>query len=329
MYAASAALETALESHLFWRLSKEPMSAKHVSEELKIPIHRCRCWLDLLVGLGLLERQEGVYAPTSVAREAIIEVFTPETWEFMAAESREDYHGIINLPQHISHPESVWTAQGLTPPDYIGQMIDDLERARRFTSVLYEIHGPLAEKLTEILDMRNVTRLMDLGGGSGVISLAFLQRYPDLTAVVVDLEDVCKAGREIAKQTSLEDRICYHAADFIHQEIPTGFDMILECDVEIYSHELFQKLRAALNPKGRLVIVDWIPQSEREPTLQGLNYEFLASLKGRSHPRQTVEDVQDLLVQSGYHRVTVQTLEDPITHEVLGIVGPVIIQAHK
>lgn len=328
MYVASAALGTALESRLFWRLSKEPMRAKHVAEELKIPIHRCRCWLDLLVGIGLLERQNETYSPSSVAREAIIEVYTPETWEFLAVESRKDYHGITNLTQHISHPESVWVAQGLTPPDYIGQMREDLERARRFTRILYEIHSPLAEKLTEVLDMSNVTQLMDLGGGSGVISLSLLQRYPNLTAVVVDLENVCKVGREIAQQTSLGNRISYHAADFMHHEIPTGFDMILECDVKIYSKGLFQKLQAALNPEGRLVIVDWIPQSEREPTLHSLNYEFLASLKGRARPRQTVEDVQELLVQSGYHRVTVQTLKYPSIHEILGIVGPTILQAH-
>jgi len=329
MYVSSAALGTALESQLFWHLSKEPMTVEHVAMELNIPIHRCRCWLELLVGLGLLARRDETYIPSSVAQEAIIEAYTPETWEFLAAEAREYYHGIINLPQHISHPESVWVAQGLTPPDYIAQMIEDLERARRFTHVLYEIHGSLAEKLAEVLDMSNVTRLMDLGGGSGVISLALLKRYPNLTAVVVDLENVCKVGREIAKQTEQGDRISYHAADFVHQEIPTGFDMILECDVEIYSIELFQKLRMALNPGGRLVIVDWIPQLEREPTLQSLNYEFMASLKGRARPRQTVEEIQDQLVQSGYHRVTLQTLKEPITNEALGIVGPTIIQAHK
>ena len=141
MYVASAALGTGLEFRIFWRLSKEPMSAEQVATELNIPIHRCRCWLELLVGLDLLERRDETYITSLVAQEAIIEAYTPETWEFLAAEAREDYHGITNLPQHMSYPESVWIAQGLTPPDYISQMIEDLERARRFTRTLYEIHG--------------------------------------------------------------------------------------------------------------------------------------------------------------------------------------------
>lgn len=37
-------------------------------------------------------------------------------------------------------------------------------------------------------------RLMDLSGGSGVVSQALLQRHPELTAAVVDIANVC-AGR--------------------------------------------------------------------------------------------------------------------------------------
>ena len=39
---------------------------------------------------------------------------------------------------------------------------------------------PLAEELAGCLDMRGVERILDLGGGSGVISLALLEKHPDL-----------------------------------------------------------------------------------------------------------------------------------------------------
>jgi 16S rRNA G1207 methylase RsmC len=66
-------------------------------------------------------------------------------------------------------------------------MAQSPERARRFTRMLGEIHRPLAAELAETLDMTGVRRLMDLGGGSGVVSLALLNRHPELTAVVVDI----------------------------------------------------------------------------------------------------------------------------------------------
>lgn len=329
MYVASAALSTALEFRLFWRLADEPASAEHVAEELSIPLYRCRIWLDLLEGLGLLERQGETYEPSSVARVAIIKAHAPETWTLLAGDSRDRYPMGNDLTRHISHPESVWVAQGLKEPDYIRQMVEDPERAHRFTNMLYELHCPLAEKLAEILDMSDVRQMMDLGGGSGVMALALLRRHSNLTVVVVDIENVCKAGLAIAAQTTKAERITYHTADFVQNEIPTGFDMILECDVGIYTEDLFQKLRAALNPKGRLVIVDWLRQPEHEPTFQNRLDTFMSTLGGRGSPTLTVAEVNDLLVRSGFQRVTEMTLEEPVLHEVKGIIGPVILQAQK
>jgi hypothetical protein len=46
---------------------------------------------------------------------------------------------------------------------------------------------------------------------------------------VVDIPTVCAAAREIAARAPVAGRITYHAADFLHDELPRGFDMVLEC----------------------------------------------------------------------------------------------------
>jgi len=58
----------------------------------------------------------------------------------------------------------------------------DPDRAREFTRMLYEVHQYLGNELATLLDLTNVRRLMDVGGGSGVVTMALLQKYPDLTA---------------------------------------------------------------------------------------------------------------------------------------------------
>jgi hypothetical protein len=73
---------------------------------------------------------------------------------------------------------------------------------------------------------------------------ALLRRYPHLTAVVVDIANVCAAGREIATENSMEDRITYYAADFLRDELPSGFGMVLECDAGPYSEALFRRILA-------------------------------------------------------------------------------------
>jgi predicted O-methyltransferase YrrM len=319
MYIASAALGAALELGLFWRLAEEPRTVDDVTRAFGVPFNRCQCWLELLTGLGLLERRGETYAASSTVRTAILKAYSRETWALLAQEARERYPAGNNLSLHISHPESVWTAQGLEPPDYAAQMTKSAERARRFTRMLYEIHRPLAEKLAQTLDMTGVKRLMDLGGGSGVVSLSLLKRHSNLAAVVVDIGNVCDAGREIAAPTTMAERISYHAANFLQDELPTGFDMALECDVGIYTEELFRKVRSCLNPRGRVVIVDWFAQPGREPSLQSRMYAFLWSLGAPRFAVTTAAEVGDLLVRVGFHDIAEKTMKD----------GTVIIRAHK
>ncbi|UCD74566.1 MAG: hypothetical protein JSV91_12350 [Phycisphaerales bacterium] len=328
LYVAPAALNAAMELRLFWRLDDEPAAAERIAQDLSIPLHRCRRWLELLADLGLLEQQAGKYAPSPVARTAIIEAYSPEVWVLIAGDSRDRYPIGHDLTRHITHPESVWTAQGLTPPDYLQQMIDDPERARRFARILYEIHAPFAERLAEMLDMSGVRKLMDLGGGSGVWPLALLQKNPDLNALVIDFENVCRAGREIAAETAVADRIRYQAVDFMRDDLPAGFDMILHCDVGIYTEELFGKVHAALNPQGRLVIVDWIRRPGWRPTLLHRIHTFSSSLQGQYTIPDTAE-IRQMLENCGFEWITERLLEPTTCHEISGIPGPVVIEARK
>ncbi len=318
-YITSAALGAALELRLFWHLKDQPQTVDRVAQALGIPSNRCLYWLELLTGLGLLERRGEVYSPSSNARTAILDTYSQETWGLLAQEARERYPVGNDLALHIRQSGSVWTAQGLRAPDYVAQMIDNPERARRFTHMLYEIHRPMAEELVETLDMTGVRRMMDLGGGSGVVSLALLRRHPDLTAVVVDIANVCAAGRQIAADTPVAGRITYYAADFLYDELPSGFDMVLECDVGIYSEALFHKLWAALNPGGRLVIVDELAQPGQVPPLPRLRHVFQASLSDSNFTLPTVAQVYECLRQAHLTLISTQALSS----------GEIVIQASK
>jgi SAM-dependent methyltransferase len=301
-YIASAALNSALELGLFWLLASQPLDAPSVAHLLDIPVGRCRHWLQLLATMGLLDLGSEGYAPSTTARAAILEACSQDTWALLAQDARDRFPAVLDLALHIHEPGSVWAAQGLEPPDYFAQMVESPDRARHFTRMLYEFHLPLAETLAEYLDVTGVDRLMDLGGGSGVMSLALLGRCPHMTAVVVDVANVCAAGREIAHQSPVGERISFHTADFAHDELPSGFHMVLECDVGDYDEALLQKIRGTLNPGGRLVIVDhFAPAPGVAPaTMPYPLWAFLGSLHTPDSSRPTLAEIQALLAQVGF-----------------------------
>ena len=301
-YIISAALGAAMELGVFWLLAEKPLSAPNVAQSLNIPLNRCHHWLQILCKLGLLEDSAEGYAPSIIARKAILNAQSQDTWAFQAREDRDSSLFVQDLALNISKPISTWQTRNLTPPDYFQQIQEDPSYAARFTRKLYEIHCPLAEQLANMLDLRGVKSLLDLGGGSGVVSFALLRKQHDLTCVVVDVENVCQVGREIASENKLEKRITYLAADFLQDDLPTGFDMVMLCDVGSFSEILFRRIYDVLNPKGHLVIVDKFAPSRTSAPPSRLSSAFLDSLE---HPAQSIyfttrEVVQTRLQQAGF-----------------------------
>jgi SAM-dependent methyltransferase len=179
--------------------------------------------------------------------------------------------------------------------------------------MLYEIHIPLAEQLANLIDLQGVNRLLDLAGGSGVVSFALLRRRPELTSVVLDVEPVCQVGREIASENGLEKRVDYLAADLLQDDLPVGFDMVMLCDVGLFDEVLFRKIHDALNRDGRLVIVDKFAPTESDAPPSRLSGAFLASLQ---YPAQSIsfttgEMVQSRLRETGFRDFSIT----PVPHD--------------
>ncbi len=317
-YVPSAALNAALELGLFWRLAHQPQDAASVSETLGIPANRCGYWLDLLSSVGLLHEVAEGYTPSSTAQTAILDAHSQETWALLAQEAREHGPAVHDLAKRIHEPHAGWGALGLTHPDYVDRMRKNPQRARRFTRMLYELHQSLADGLAETIDVSDVERLMDLGGGSGVNSMALLHKHPHLSSVVVDIGNVCAAGREIATENGLEERLTYHAANFLEDELPSGFDMVLECDVGVYQEALFRNVHEALNSGGRFVIVDDRLEEEGVVPSNYIHSAFLDSLEDPDFAFPSVEGIEALLASAGF--------EPPLKGRVLG--DYVVIDAH-
>jgi ubiquinone/menaquinone biosynthesis C-methylase UbiE len=320
-YIDSVALNTALELGLFWQLAETPQTAEEASRTLGIPPQRCGAWLELLAGMGYLERRDELYAPTAAARTAILDAFSRETWGHLAEEERLRFPFGVDLARSMGHPLSVWAAQNHIPHDYLISIREDPGFARRFTNMLGELHLKMAEELAGLLDMRGARRVMDLGGGSGVVSLALLRRHPELSAVVVDHPHVCVAGREIAAARPEGERLTYRAGDFLYDDLPDDCDVALLCDVGVYSETLFRKIWCALNRGGRLVIVDDFESPAGQPSRACLRYAFFQSMTRSvtNGARPSIADVQKLLARAGFQLSVEQRLTD----------GSIVLQGRK
>jgi len=136
----------------------------------------------------------------------------------------------------------------------------------------------------------------------------------------LDIENVCIAGREIAEREGFSDRITYQAADFEDDEFPSGFDLVLQCDVAQYGTELINKLYRSLKPGGRLIYVDHFSPSENLAPITRLEWTFLDSLHDPNFSFPTLDEVKSRLAQTGF--------EVSDEHHTLGR-GLIVLQALK
>jgi len=298
-----AAIGAALELGLFWLLETESRDAAEVGRALGIPVGRCRAWLKVLATAGLVQEHVGLYAPTAAARTGILARYSTETWRLLAQEARERLDAVRDLPRKL-RARHERPSDGKAP--YLLHMAEDPERARRFTRMLYELHGPMAAQLAARVDLTGVRRLLDLGGGSGVVSIALAKRWPELSVTILDIANVCAEGREIVESEarSVSERIEFYSADFLDAELPAGFDAVLECDVSIYSEPLFRRVRQALAPGGKFVIADEFQPvgGSKDPTHVG--WALVRTLADPGWCAPTVDGTCELLSRSGFGPVT-------------------------
>jgi hypothetical protein len=168
-------------------LAEKPMNGAEVAQALNIPGKRGHYWLHYLQSFGVLEITSQGYVPSDVVHTAILDTYNRESWGHLVIDEQEKDACVHSLPQLISEPGSLWSIQGLEEPkNYVDRMRSSPERAREFTRMLFEVHQNLATQVAELLDLRGVERMMDLGGNSGVIAIALLRTYPVLTSTVVD-----------------------------------------------------------------------------------------------------------------------------------------------
>jgi cyclopropane fatty-acyl-phospholipid synthase-like methyltransferase len=164
----------------------------------------------------------------------------------------------------------------------------DPELARRFTAAMHSVSERPAAGLAEVVDFSKVRRLLDVGGGSGALSLAIARAWPNVRCTVWDLPVVCEIAREYAVAAGLSDRVTAEPGDMFGQPLPSGYDAVLFSQIlhdwgEETWPELLAKAAAAL-PEGGLILVHekLVEDDGRGPLANVLvNLDMLVWTEGR------------------------------------------------
>jgi predicted O-methyltransferase YrrM len=133
--------------------------------------------------------------------------------------------------------------------------------ARHLTMMLAGRAKNCAPALAHGVPLGEARQLLDVGGGTGIYSIACLQKNPQLRAVVWDRPEVLKIAAEMARDYGVSDRLECCAGDMFIDAFPAGCDVILlsnvlhDWDVP-QCRALLKRCAAALPCGGRVLVHD-------------------------------------------------------------------------
>ncbi len=131
----------------------------------------------------------------------------------------------------------------------------------KFTWAMHQRTMDIAPRLAAGISLKGARSLLDFGGGPGTYALAFLSKNPGLRATVGDRPAALEVAKTVARTHRAGARLSYLPLDLLTDPIPGTYDVVWYSNVlHIYSSEqnldILGRIRAVLNPGGRLIIQD-------------------------------------------------------------------------
>jgi hypothetical protein len=105
-------------------------------------------------------------------------------------------------------------------------------------------------------DLGSARHLLDLGGGHGLYSIAFAQKYPGLKVTLFDLPRIVVLAEAFVQRFSVQNQVLLQGGDFLVDDIGSGYDAVL-CSNVLHSSKrdvLLAKVRLAIKPGGQIIV---------------------------------------------------------------------------
>lgn len=250
----SAALISAGELGLFDRLASGPLTAGEAARACAASPRGIKALLDALLAFGFVEAEGERYRNGALIAahftSASAEDFTPgllwtaEAWRIML--------GMTDAIREGGPRVSLWK-----------QMEGRPGMGALFARYMEAFARYLSPRILDAIELpAGASRMLDIGGSHGLHSVAFCQRHPGLSSVVLDLPESLTTTPSVIERHGMQGRITLCPGDANVDELGGPYDVVLMLSVlhnQTYeqNQRLLGRVARALAPGGLLVIQEY------------------------------------------------------------------------
>ncbi|MBF5055217.1 PtdP, QbsJ [Alcanivorax sp. 521-1] len=295
---SAEALRVALALDLFAGL-ETAADAEAVAGRWRLDPGATEVWLELLWGLGCLERvTEGVAPRYRVSPVAAY------YWRPGGTDCRRAWCNRLARLQDAAGQLAPLLRDGATPTPPPGAAWAEGAR-RQIDQEQRAVTAPLAVALfQEWPELAGRRRLLDLGGGPGRVALSLARAFPDLRATVLDWPEAAEVARQNIAEAGLADRVRALGGDITVDDPGEGYDVIWCSSVLHFVAEpaaVLRRLHRALAPGGVLICAHGERGATAEASARVLPFYLPMMLAGHFVP--SPGEMGALLERAGFDTV--------------------------
>ncbi|MHB8910973.1 MAG: methyltransferase [Syntrophales bacterium] len=287
----SRVLLTGAELDLFSLTASAALSAREIAGRLGADLRALTIVLDALAAMGFLIKRDDTY------------LTEPSAARLLAADSPESILPIIR------HNVNLWERWGRLTGKVVATPPPDVSM-EAFIGAMHAIARPLAARIVALAGPAGARRLLDVGGGSGTYTLAFLEAIPEMRATIFDLPAVIEMARERVSAAGMLGRVTLVSGDYRKDQLPGGHDLafvsaIIHQNSPAENVMMFRKIFAALSPGGRIVVRDHVLGPDRTEPRSGALFavNMLVGTEGGNSYAEA--EIREMLTQAGFTGIRV------------------------
>ena len=302
----SKLLLTGIELKVFNQLS-EPRSAEAVAEAIGSHPENTRLFLDGLAACDLVTKKDGTYRNTTTAQEFLVEGSQTFMGPMLTI-TAQTFFAIDDLPKLVS--------EGPPPPSPEADMSSGQIWTQYAAAMANAERAGIARQAPEIVsdmpEFPTLKKMLDLGGGPGLIGIAIVTAHPNMSGTIFDKPAMVRIAETAIKEYGLEDRMGVMGGDFIHDPIGEGYDLIWASSALSLARDdidsLIAKIYDALSPGGVFVVLhEGLTHERTKPDAMVLSMMPLA-LTGQDM-RFDQGFIADSMLRVGFESVRSRTLD--------------------
>src|SRR5688572_30263415 len=209
------AIVAAEEAGIFSALAEAPATSAELATRLGFDERATRVLVRLLAALRLLlVTADGRFHLGDEARIYLVKG-SPWYWAPMASVAASEWHRTRLLEKlrqrgsdQVSGPEGtpLVSSEGRAADDWAAGNVS-AQRAREVAARMHAHSLPAAVGVARSYDFSGVTRLLDVGGGSGCFMVAAAQAQPHLRCTVMELTAMCEVASSYVEAGGVADRV--------------------------------------------------------------------------------------------------------------------------